>query len=107
MFLVDLAGSERISLIGDNLDKQNQKETININKSLLVLRKVIKALSDRGKAEKPESVHIPYRESKLTSILKQSLGGNSYCLMVPIALTFFRSPASLLQITITRRTCKP
>jgi len=65
MFLVDLAGSERISMVGE-LSQKNTKETININKSLLVLRKVIKALVTRGKADNPDAVHIPYRESKLT-----------------------------------------
>lgn len=76
MFLVDLAGSEKISLIGD-LDKQSQRETIQINKSLMVLRKCIGALvTDKV------GPHVPYRECKLTSILKQSLGGNSYCLMI-------------------------
>jgi hypothetical protein len=44
MFLVDLAGSERVSMIGD-LDKETQKETIQINKSLMILRKCIAALS--------------------------------------------------------------
>jgi hypothetical protein len=44
MFLVDLAGSEKISLVGD-LDKQTQRETIQINKSLMVLRKCIAALA--------------------------------------------------------------
>jgi hypothetical protein len=63
MFLVDLAGSERISYV-DDLDKQTKKETIQINKSLLVLRKCIGALA------KEDNSHIPYRESKLTAILK-------------------------------------
>lgn len=45
MFLVDLAGSERIPFIGD-LDKVAQKETIGINKSLMVLRKCIGALDE-------------------------------------------------------------
>ena len=46
----------------------------------MILRKVIGALArnDNGESMK----HIPYRESKLTSVLKQSLGGNSYCLMI-------------------------
>jgi len=78
MFLVDLAGSEKIPYVGD-LDKHTQRETIQINKSLMVLRKCIAALaSDSSAALK----HVPYRECKLTSILKQSLGGNSYCLMI-------------------------
>ena len=78
MFLVDLAGSEKISLIGD-LDKQSQRETIQINKSLMVLRKCIGALANDSSSK---NTHVPYRECKLTSILKQSLGGNSYCLMI-------------------------
>ena len=45
----------------------------------MVLRKCIGALaSDENSANK----HVPYRECKLTSLLKQSLGGNSYCLMI-------------------------
>ena len=44
MFLVDLAGSEKISYLGD-LDRESQKETIQINKSLMVLRKCITALA--------------------------------------------------------------
>jgi hypothetical protein len=58
--------------------------SIDINKSLFVLRKVIMSLSDtKAKLDKDLSApHVPYRDSKLTSLLKQSLGGNSYCLMV-------------------------
>lgn len=49
----------------------------------MTLRKVITALSNiaNGKVDK-DKVHIPYWESKLTSLLKQSLGGNSYTLMI-------------------------
>lgn len=67
MFLVDLAGSERISFIGE-VDKVTRKETIEINKSLMILRKVIGALSKNDNGESMK--HIPYRESKLTSVLK-------------------------------------
>lgn len=63
MFLVDLAGSERISYIGE-VDKVTRKETIEINKSLMILRKVIGALSKNDNGESMK--HIPYRESKLT-----------------------------------------
>ena len=56
------------------------KEGIDINKSLFVLRKVIMGLSERKGSTKAS--HIPYRDSKLTSLLKQSIGGNSYCLMI-------------------------
>lgn len=56
------------------------KESIDINKSLLVLRKVIQTLTD---SKGSDAVNfVPYRESKLTQLLKQSLGGNSYTLMV-------------------------
>lgn len=49
-----------------------------MNQSLFVLRRVITALSKR---DSREAVHIPYRESKLTSLLQNSLGGNSYLVM--------------------------
>lgn len=71
--LVDLAGSERAGLTGNT--GLAYKESIDINKSLLTLRKVINGLSDKKAAKR---AHIPYRESKLTCLLKQSLGGNSY-----------------------------
>ena len=76
--LVDLAGSERVGLTGNT--GVAYKESIDINKSLLTLRKVINGLSDKKTNQK--KAHIPYRESKLTCLLKQSLGGNSYCLMI-------------------------
>ena len=49
-----------------------------------MLRKVINRLSELSSAgrEGNETYHVPYRDSKLTSLLKQSLGGNSYCLMI-------------------------
>ena len=76
--LVDLAGSERIGMTGtEGLRKQ---EGISINKSLFVLRKVIMGLSDKRKGA--SGGYIPYRDSKLTSLLKQSIGGNAYCLMI-------------------------
>lgn len=79
--LVDLAGSERISSTGT--EGKLAKESIDINKSLFTLRQVINALSDLYKNPKnKDQTHIPYRDSKLTSLLKQSIGGNSYCLMI-------------------------
>lgn len=76
--MVDLAGSEKQSHTGTT--GQQAKESIDINKSLLVLRKVITALTEaRGQQDMN---FIPYRESKLTQLLKQSLGGNSYTLMM-------------------------
>ena len=70
--LVDLAGSERQSLTGN----VTSKESIDINKSLLTLRQVITALTEQG------DNYVPYRDSKLTCLLRQSLGGNSFCLML-------------------------
>ncbi|CAK93488.1 unnamed protein product (macronuclear) [Paramecium tetraurelia] len=73
--LVDLAGSERISLTGT--EGRQAKESIEINKSLMTLRQVIAILSDANNKTIP-----PYRDSKLTSLLKQSIGGNCFCLMI-------------------------
>merc|ERR1719428_1835311 len=78
MSLVDLAGSERVART--EVQGQNLREAININQSLFVLRKVIAALASPSKDA--ERDHIPYRESKLTSLLKQSFGGNSYTVML-------------------------
>lgn len=73
--LVDLAGSERQSLTGNTVSK----ESIEINKSLMTLRQVITALTE----QKDQSTSfVPYRDSKLTCLLRQSLGGNSYTLMI-------------------------
>jgi Kinesin-like protein len=75
--LVDLAGSERASLTGN--EGQALKESIEINKSLFTLRQVITTLAANREGE---NSFVPYRDSKLTSLLKQSIGGNSYCLMI-------------------------
>lgn len=64
---VDLAGSERI---GDN-ESERIRETCNINTSLLCLGKIVHKLSSNDRW------HISYRDSKLTFLLKDSLGGNS------------------------------
>lgn len=70
LYLVDLAGSEKISKTG--AAGQVLEEAKNINKSLSSLGNVINALTD------PKGItHIPYRDSKLTRILQESLGGNS------------------------------
>lgn len=72
--LVDLAGSERQSKTGATGDRL--KEATKINWSLSALGNVISALVDKA------SQHIPYRDSKLTRILQDSLGGNTKTLMV-------------------------
>lgn len=69
LYLVDLAGSEKVSKTG--AEGQVLDEAKNINKSLSALGNVISALADGNKS------HIPYRDSKLTRILQESLGGNS------------------------------
>jgi len=74
---VDLAGSERLKETESK--GEMLKETGNINKSLFTLGKVISCLSDkRGYSGK----HIPYRDSKLTMLLMDSLGGSSKALMI-------------------------
>ena len=69
LYLVDLAGSEKVGKTGAS--GQTLEEAKKINKSLSALGMVINSLTD-GK-----STHIPYRDSKLTRILQESLGGNS------------------------------
>ena len=86
--LVDLAGSERQKSTGAR--GAAMKESIEINTSLFVLRKVIQALAaesdpgarQHGRRGGSSSKHIPFRDSKLTSLLKHSLGGNSHTLML-------------------------
>ncbi|KFQ12188.1 Chromosome-associated kinesin KIF4, partial [Haliaeetus albicilla] len=76
LHLVDLAGSERqkkTKAEGDRL-----KEGININRGLLCLGNVISALGDENK----KGGFVPYRDSKLTRLLQDSLGGNSHTLMI-------------------------
>ncbi|BDA40756.1 Kinesin-like protein KIN-4A [Coccomyxa sp. Obi] len=75
LHLVDLAGSERAKETGTT--GQQFAEGVNINKGLSALGNVIGALSE-GASRK----HIPYRDSKLTRLLQDSLGGNSETLMV-------------------------
>ena len=75
--MVDLAGSERQSQTGNAATK----ESIDINKSLFTLRQVITSLTEQQQSQS-RSTYVPYRDSKLTCLLRHSLGGNSYCLML-------------------------
>ncbi|GLU20197.1 hypothetical protein SLE2022_364080 [Rubroshorea leprosula] len=75
--LVDLAGSERAS--ETNSGGQKLRDGANINRSLLALANCINAL---GKQQKKGLAYVPYRNSKLTRILKDSLSGNSQTVMV-------------------------
>jgi len=74
LYLVDLAGSEKVGKTGTS--GHTLDEAKGINKSLSTLGKVINSLTD-GKSK-----HVPYRESKLTRILSESLGGNARTALV-------------------------
>ncbi|MCO5612995.1 hypothetical protein L7F22_067268 [Adiantum nelumboides] len=80
--LVDLAGSERASQT--HSEGTRLKEGCHINRSLLTLTTIIRKLSGQGRAK---TGHLPYRDSKLTRILQNSLGGNArtaiICTMSP------------------------
>jgi hypothetical protein len=83
LYFVDLAGSERQKKSG--AEGKRLREAVGINKGLLVLGNCIKALGDKGEGkdnEGGESIHVPFRESKLTRILRSSLAGNSRTLFV-------------------------
>ena len=77
--LVDLAGSERSGATGATGDRL--KEGCNINKSLLILGNVINCLADRA-IGKNKNMLPPYRDSALTRILQNALGGNSKTVMI-------------------------
>lgn len=92
--LVDLAGSERVKSTGAT--GATLKEGANINKSLSSLGNVINALVEAGKGK---AVFIPYRNSKLTRVLQESLGGNSVTSMLaamsPAACNFDETLSTL------------
>ncbi|CAK8990076.1 Kinesin-related protein 3 (Kinesin family member 3) (Kinesin-1) [Durusdinium trenchii] len=69
LHLVDLAGSEKVGKTGATGDRLDEAK--NINRSLSALGNVINALTDR------KSTHVPYRDSKLSRVLQESLGGNA------------------------------
>lgn len=70
--LIDLAGSERVGRSGATGEQLTEAKSI--NRSLTVLGRVISALVER---QKRPAVHVPYRDSRLTFLLQESLGGNS------------------------------
>jgi len=91
--LVDLAGSERNSTsfgpgykVMDSPDRSRFKESTCINKSLLTLGKIISQLSERQVSTSTSVIsnnnHLPYRDSTLTYLLKESLGGNAKTAML-------------------------
>ncbi|KAM5213087.1 kinesin-like protein KIF18B isoform 2-T2 [Hipposideros larvatus] len=86
MSLIDLAGSERAS--STHAKGERLREGANINRSLLALINVLNALADA----KGRKSHVPYRDSKLTRLLKDSIGGNCRTVMIaaisPSGLTY-------------------
>lgn len=88
--IVDLAGSERTHVV--NATGVRLKESVLINKSLLTLGKVITQLAEYDYVKGSSNSYIPYRESVLTWLLKESLGGNSKTTMIATV-----SPASIHQ----------
>ncbi|RKO97648.1 hypothetical protein CXG81DRAFT_14631, partial [Caulochytrium protostelioides] len=90
LHFVDLAGSERLKRTGATGDRQ--REGIAINGGLLALSNVISALAQASAAAAaasgtdrsgvPSATHIPYRRSKLTRVLQDSLGGDSHALLL-------------------------
>ncbi|KAM4024811.1 kinesin-like protein KIF19 [Anomaloglossus baeobatrachus] len=95
LFMVDLAGSERAAQTQNR--GQRMKEGAHINRSLLALGNCITALSERGGSH---THHINYRDSKLTRLLKDALGGNSRTVMIvhisPAAAAFEESRTTLI-----------
>jgi hypothetical protein len=85
MNLVDLAGSERADKTGAT--GATLKEGANINLSLMTLGNVINALAEGGTKKGGPKKVIPYRNSKLTRLLQESLGGNSATVMVTVCLS--------------------
>uniref|UniRef100_A0A6A7FXA6 Kinesin-like protein KIF18A n=1 Tax=Hirondellea gigas TaxID=1518452 RepID=A0A6A7FXA6_9CRUS len=98
--MIDLAGSERACSTG--CEGQRFREGANINRSLLALGNCINALAD-GKS------HVPYRDSKLTRLLKDSLGGNCRSVMVAAvsaASTTFEDTFNTLRYSNRAKTIK-
>ncbi|PRW51062.1 125 kDa kinesin-related -like [Chlorella sorokiniana] len=95
LYLVDLAGSENITRSG--AVEQRAKEAGNINKSLLTLGRVITALVE-GQG------HVPYRDSKLTRLLRDSLGGKTKtCIIATIAPTVLCQEETLSTLDYAHR----
>lgn len=96
LFLVDLAGSERLSKTG--AEGLRLKEAQNINKSLSALGDVIAARASKAK-------HVPYRNSSLTYLLQDALGGDSKTLMVACASPVdYNSEESFCTLNFAART---
>lgn len=100
LYLVDLAGSENIGK--SEVQGKQKTEAGNINKSLLTLGRVITALTEG-------SLHVPYRESNLTRILQDSLGGKSKTCIIatisPSSSCFEESKSTLQYASSAKKIC--
>jgi kinesin family protein C2/C3 len=98
LYLVDLAGSERVRK--SQVEGEHLKEATHINKSLSALGNVMEALDRKAS-------HVPYRDSKLTYLLQDAIGGNSRTMMVvtvcPTDIAFDESVHALQFATRVRR----
>jgi hypothetical protein len=97
--LVDLAGSEKIPFVASEYNNaRHMKELTSINKSLSSLGNVIAALSSNNRT------HIPYRDSKLTRILQDSLSGNTRTILIAcVAPTILHAAESLSTLQFADR----
>ena len=96
LYLVDLAGSEKAGQTG--AEGQRLKEGCAINKSLTVLGNCISILAEKSSGKAKNTV-VPYRDSNLTRILQNALGGNSKTIMIcaisPAALNYEETLSTL------------
>ena len=99
LYLVDLAGSERVKKTGATNMRIEEAKKINV--SLLALGNVISALSD------PKSTHISYRDSKLTRLLQESLGGNAKTsLIVTVSPSTYNTEETISSLFFALRAMK-
>jgi Kinesin motor domain len=85
---VDLAGSEcaKSADLDDDQQASRERERMNINRSLLTLGRVVSMLKDQSQGKNSKNLRIPYRDSKLTRILQESLGGRcKTCLIATVS----------------------
>jgi kinesin family member 5 len=96
LYFVDLAGSESVGKT--NASGQQLKEAMMINKSLSALGNVINALTEKG------STYVPYRDSKLTRILQESIGGNSQTsLIIACSMSSYNDKETLSTLRFGQR----
>jgi len=99
LFLVDLAGSERVKKTGADSVRLNEAKKINY--SLLVLGNCIKSLSDS------KGGHVSYRDSKLTRLLQESLGGNAKTsLIVTISPSSYNTDETISSLAFGQKAMK-